>query len=692
MPSNTLTMTRRFPIKPLAALLMLTPCITVAAAETTIDTLVITARHWQENARQLPATPTLLTPEPDDHELWSSLESLTGRTANARLEDSSVQKRIVLRGITAVNTGLQDPLGVFVDGVGLPLGLNQAPALFNLDRIELLKGPQGTLYGRNTEAGALRLITPAPAQQLETWARLSQLYLDNGNGEQRSRLAAGVSGPLNDALKAGLAIRAEGGSTGIHNTHALHDEAGDFEQLSLSASADLDLSQRTRLAFRSRLDRTNNDMERMRYASGPLRTDPFTTAYNRDAYNEQHTGVHSIRLTHQLPTAELTAITGVSHYDRHFIMDMDASTLPAPASALDQDNRMWSQEIRLASLPSAARQWLIGLYLFNEDSDIDFSTGAPTTLRHTNIDQEGVALFGQVEFPLGERWMLTTGARLEYLDQSGNQDNISLLGQRRYSADHGNTEFLPNLGLSYHLTDGSLAYFNLSRGYLPGSYNYNQASDAESFTYDAEYTDTAELGLKTDLFNGQLEADINLFYSRISDKQIVDLQPGGTQSVSNAAKARSYGLELALKAPLGQGWQLDSTFGLQHAEATDYTQNTFSGGQLVRTNLSGNKLPLAAPYTYSLGVQYDKGYGWFGQARLNGSGGYYFDSQNQVKQSAWQSVDMELGYAFRDYRLSLAAQNLFDEQYYTRALNTPNGLLVEDAAAREISLNLSARW
>ncbi len=265
---------------------------------------------------------------------------------------------------------------------------------------------------------------------------------------------------------------------------------------------------------------------------------------------------------------------------------------------------------------------------------------------------------------------------------------MPLQGRSRYSADHGNTEFLPSLGLSYHLTDGSLAYFNLSRGYLPGSYNYKQASDAESFTYDAEYTDTAELGLKTDLFNGQLEADINLFYSRISDKQIVDLQPGGTQSVSNAAKARSYGLELALKAPLGQGWQLDSAFGLH----TDYTQNTFSGGQLVRTDLSGNELPLAAPYTYSLGIQYDKGHGWFGQARLNGSGGYYFDSQNQVKQSAWQSVDMELGYAFRDYRLSLAAQNLFDEHYYTRALNTPNGLLVEDGAAREVSLNLSARW
>lgn len=690
-----------FPLKPSVILvksltlsLIASSHLAIAADDTAIsETLTITARHWQEDPRQSPTALQVDQTQPGSLDIWHDLDAIADSTPNVLIEDSSVQKRLVVRGITAANTGLQDPLGFFVDGVGLPLGANQAPALFNLEQVEFLKGPQGTLYGRNTEAGAIKLITAKPAHETEIWGRVSQFWVDGAQDTQlRTLVSAGVSGPLNSMLNAGLAIRVEEGESGYYNQFDNSTKGGEINNGAISASADLFLSDTTELQLRSRLDDRDSGMERMRFVNGNYATERFTTNYNRSAEDTKKSGVHSATLIKTFDNLELTAITGISHYDRNFVMDLDATILPAPASILEQDSRMLSQEFRLSTLPTANQaQWLVGAYIFRDESDINFTTGVPSTLRTTQIDQDGIALFGQFEMPINDRLRFNAGSRLEYIDQAGQQTSSNMFGNSSYTASHSGLELLPKVGLTYDLPQQGLLYANLTRGYLPGGYNYNLASNADNFSYDAEYSDTAEVGFKTAFLDGRLETDLALFYTRTTDKQVIDLQPGNVQKISNAAEAVIYGLELSLSTNLNQNWQAFSNVGWQQAEAEDYQAQVFSGGSLITADLSGNDLPMAAPYNYSLGLKYDSN-SWFGQARLNGTGSFYFDSQNLLEQDAYQTFDMELGYKIRDIKLSLAARNLFDEAYYTRAVSTPNGLLVEDGNAREISLNLSGRW
>lgn len=688
------------PIKTLAVVITLQPWLVMAGPDRGSDTLVITARHWQETALQAPLSVTIEPFENTAPALTQGIAEVAEGSANVQLEQSSVQTRMVVRGVTAANTGLQDPLGYFIDGVALPLGASQAPVLFNAERTELIRGPQGALFGRNTESGAFRVISHSPDAAGDAWLSLSGIHVqgpDGGaGGQQRRVLSAGGSGALTDNLTAGVAVRSEHGGSGQYNLFDRSEEGGRVERLNLFLSADLAVSENTDISLRSQLESLDSGMERMRFANGNFQTAGHVTNYNRSAENERDTQVHSLTVNHDMGDMQLTAITGVTAYDREFVMDLDATILPAPASELDLENRMLSQEFRLTGGRGGAElRWLLGSYLFREESDIRFVTGIPSTTRVTDIEQQGVALFGQVEYPLSPRLRLSAGGRLEYIDMSGTQARSSFLGAESYAHSDGKTEWLPRLGIAYDLNDDSLLFASLARGYLPGGYNYNLAGSQSDFTYGAEFSDTAEVGLKTTFADERVDAQLSLFYTRSRDKQIVDLQPGGTQRISNAAEAEIYGLEVALDADLGAGWRGSADLGLMHAEATEYQTQLFNGSGFAPADLSGKTLPMAAPLTYGIGLAYDNRSPWFGQVKLKGSGDFYFDSQNLIRQKSYHTVDMSVGYRFagpHGLTLSLAARNLFDKNYYIRAVNTPNGLLVEDSNPREVSLNIAARW
>ena len=703
--------------------------------------ITVTARHWDESPSQTPISLTQKKTE-NSHEIWQDLKAISQQSPNVRIEQSSVQNRVILRGITAVNTGLQDPVGYFLDGVALPMGASQAPYLFNTEQIQLLKGPQGTLYGRNTEAGAIKITTQSPVWNLSqsdpdseavvksnnsdhnpaSWLNLSHIFVKAPEGQSsqhRNIIMLGSSGSLIDnQLAAGLAIRAEKGQEGFYNHLNNSHKGGEIERYTLSASADWWLSDNTEVRFRSTLEDNDSGMARMRFASGNGQTSERTTNYNTDAQQQKQSQVHSITVEHEWDKVTLTAITGLTHFGRDFVMDLDASPMPAPASVLDLSNRMISQEIRFSSEPHTSPthyadssdnysrisdntlRWLAGLYMFDENSDIQFISGVPSSLRDTRINQHGMALFANMDYLANKRLTLSAGARIEYLDQDGKQTFQRLKSKSSYQSSQQRGEFLPRLGLSYHLSPQSFLYASLARGYLPGGYNYNLAGDVDSFTYKSEYSDTAEAGIKTRL-TSTTDIQLAAFYTQSTDKHILDLQPGGIQKISNAAEARIYGLEFSLQSALSDHWQLFSSLGLQRSEATDYTQTQFINGTLVSQDLSGNELPMAAPYNWQTGLSYNtRGLsdhipgtqGIFGTISLQGSGDFWFDSQNQIKQEAYQTLDLEVGYQWPYIKTSIAARNLLDQHYYTRAVNTPNGLLVEDAAAREISFNLSARW
>jgi len=648
--------------------------------------LTVEARQWKEDQAKVPGSVAVFSGESLGNPLSDDLAAISRAMPNVAIEQSSVQSRVVMRGISAANTGLQDPVGYFVDGVALPMGATQAPGFFGLEGVEVLKGPQSTLYGRNTEAGAIKATSRAPSWTPAAEAALSLGFKDGADGWAPDGVLDGwVSAPLTDTLAAGLALRLEDDRGAFYNRRDDADDGGDSRRAGLSAAFDLIASDDTDVSFNSTLMRNETGKQRMRYLTGTYATPRFTTNYNTDSWDDSTTAVQALRVTHRLDGLEVTAITGWSHYDRDFQMDVDSAPLATLPALYDHTDDALSQELRIATDdPSARLKWLGGLYTYREWTDIDYAIGTPRVRRKTSIDQTGVAGFGQVEYGLTERLRVSAGARLEWVGQSGDQTYASAALNSAYGEDLDVTVLLPRFTLSYDLTSASTLYASYARGYMPGGYNYAFASGADSFAYDPEYSWTAELGVKSRVLGERVGLGAAAFHTTIRDKQIVDVVVGGAQKYSNAAEAEVYGLELSADVRLAKGLTGFANFGVQHAEATDYKTAT--------ADYSGNRLPLAADYTWSAGLRYADGEGPFAQGSLNGSGPYYFDSANAVRQPAFATVDAEVGYDFGGARLSLWVVNLFDETLYSRGLTANLGAIVEDVSGREVGVRLSAKW
>ncbi|GAB3120324.1 TonB-dependent receptor [Novispirillum itersonii] len=660
----------------------------------TLAPLTVEARQWKEDEQDLPASVSVLRGDTLGTPLWDSLAAVAKVTPNVQIEQSTVQSRVVIRGMTAANTALQDPVGYFVNDVALPHGASQAPRLFDTASMEVLKGPQGTLYGRNTEAGAIKVITGEPSRTLRAQAEASVGFRDGATGWSPTTVASGqVSGPVTGDVAASLAVRGET-TDGVHrNRWDGSSTGGDLDRWTLSGGVSAFVGDDTEVTLKSVVERGEQGKQRMRYITGAFTTPRYETNYNTESWDRTLTAVQSAKVVHQAGDLELTSVTGWTHYSRDFLMDLDGWSVQALRNTLSHTDDAVSQELRLATAdPQARVRWLGGLYTFREWTDLEFTTGTAATRRTTTIDQTGAAAFGQVEIGLTDRLRAGLGSRVEWLGQDGHQTYATATGRTTFDGSRDSVTLLPRASLSFDVTDSSLLYGSYARGYLPGGYNYGSAGTAEGFTYDAESSWTAEVGLKNRFWEDRLNTRLALFHTTTRDKQIFDLVPGGTQRVSNAARAEIYGMEASAEARLDGNWSVFASGGWQHAEATEYRAMVQQGAALVSTDLSGRTLPMAASVTYGLGVRYDAEAGWFGQASLNGSGPFYFDSLNVARQGASLLADAEIGYRFAGVDVALWGSNLFDENVYSRAAATPVGIIAEDGDGRELGLRIKAYW
>ena len=654
----------------------------------------VQARFWTEDVFDVPGTVETIDGEKLSRPLWDDPSSLAKVSPNTQVQQSSVETRVVVRGMTAINTGLQDPVGYFVNGVALPMGVAQAPQLFDLDQLEIVKGPQGTLYGRNTEAGAIVTRTAEPTWE-PSFSLQAEPSLLQGPGKWEPAIVSSgrISGPLTDDLAASAALRYETSNGVYHNLFDGSDAGGDIDRLTFSGGVTALFGDRTEVNLRSVVDDNKRGKERMRYLNGAFATDPYTTNYNTDSWDKTDSAVQSLQVDYDFDDAKLTAITGWTRFRRTFRMDLDAANLATQPSTLDHDDDTLSQEIRLASDSEGALQWLAGLYTYRQWSDLDFGSGTPHTRRRTDIDQFGLAAFGNVEYEVLDGLRLGLGNRVEWIRQDGDQILDTSTTRSRYGERMDAVTLLPKVSISYDVSDQLVLYGSYARGYLPGGYNYSMATNAGNLTYDPEYSWTGEIGAKARLLDDRLNVNVSGFHTTTHDRQMLELQPGGAQSISNAAKAEIYGAEFSADFRVTPDIVLFGNAGVQHAEATSYKTTALVGGALTSVDLSGKRLPFAADYTYGLGLRYDTGGdGLFAETGLNGSGPYYFDSQNLLKQRAFVLVDAELGYRWRGFEVSLWANNIFGEKTYSRALNVPAGTIVEDGAPREVGLRLTARW
>ncbi len=428
-----------------------------ATADETLPTLEVTARQWKEDPDKVPGSVEAIAGDRLGGPTADTFDAVAQTVPNVAIEQSSVQTRVVMRGMSVANTGLQDPVGYFVDGVALPFGATQAPGFFGLQSMEILKGPQGTLYGRNTEAGAIKVETRAPSWKPAASLDIGAGFADGAAGAAPLGSIEGwVSGAaIPDRLALGLTIRADDARGPFRNRLDDDDSSGDSERLGATAAASLIVDDDTDVSFKSTIARNETGKQRMRYITGARATPRFETNYNTDSWDDSTSAVQALQVNRRIDDVELTAITGWTHYERDFQMDVDSTSLATLPALYDHRDDALSQEVRLASAdPQARLKWLGGLHAYRQWTDIGYSIGTPRVVRDTKIDQVGVAGFGQVEYAVLDRLRLGVGARVEHVAQDGSQAYASAAKTAAYETDLDVTAFLPRFTAAFDLTPG----------------------------------------------------------------------------------------------------------------------------------------------------------------------------------------------------------------------------------------------
>ena len=671
-----------------------------AKAKKLLGDVTVTAGKVESNIGELPQSITVLTGKEIEQADIRNMRELTQFTPNVYMAKSTSENMINIRGITAFDTSIYSPTAVYVDDLLVPLHYAHNLDLVDVERVEVLRGPQGSLYGGNSLAGVINVITRKPDEQAR--AHVSgglNLYPDSDSQNPGYSLSAGASGPVvKDRLYLGVSGQIDINDGFVENLYNDNDKAGSVDHKNARATLRWTPKKNLEVMLTGDVYKNDDGIGVYRFATGPYRTERHKVRMNTDNFQVEDANSQILRVSYAANAFDFVSITGRRDYKNNNLQDYDNTADPYydwGSTMADYDDTFYSQEFRLSSKAgNSPFKWLLGLYGMTEDSEIsqinqDIQQNAVTTIDKTNY-----ALFGESTYTFGGRLHLTAGLRLDASKLEGKKTDTGI----SISDDSTENEVLPKFSVSYDVTDNDSVYAVVSRGYLSGGYNYGMALDKESFTYGPEYTWNYEVGAKTAWLDRKLFLNLAFFYIQMQDKQAFDMvitsSANPVTKVENAAEAHSMGFELELQAKPAEGWDITAGFGLTDAEYDDWVSTEWNSDYtaLVNKDYSGKQIIKVPEYNGHLGVQYRHPSGFFGRADLNYIGGMYVDSDNKLFEDPYSLLGLRFGYETDSYSVVLWGKNVFDTEYNAVAYDWDGAKLVQDGDPVMVGLTLTARF
>lgn len=605
--------------------------------------------------------------------------------------------------IRGIGPGLfTDPtVGFYVDGINYSNNGSFDLDLMDIQHIEVLRGPQGTLYGGNSLSGVINIVTRQPDDVTE-----GKISLSVDNLSQRTLLGA-FSTPLSDSVffNAALSVRnADGYIDNLHNGERFgeKDDVSSRIKLRWLASDQLD----TLLTV---------DYQRFRgdsYAMGPHQAiikypqqikHDFSGDDNRDSL-----GI-AMNMNWRGENVDITSITSWREWENFNSADQDGMNMPGLVmhSRSDETHHQLSQEIRWTSKSTKQLNWIAGLYAYTAEFDATslntqdftaFGQGGPVdSPASTTRDDSGYAAFGQIDYALTDAFTLTAGLRYDHQAREAFVDLAPGVkdASKKFRGDKKFHEVLPKLALSYSTEANALIYASISAGYRAGGFDtlYPNLSNP---TYDSESSTNYELGYKSRLFNDAMEINAALFLIEIEDMQVQQLLPASGQIITdNAAESRSKGFEFESRYTPADGWLLSFSGSYTDAEYKDYTGLNFA--TFAVENYSGNALPNTPKWTANFSIQnrYPLSHfsvrgqwEWLTQLDSQFVDAYYFGAQNQLQQNAYKLLNFKTGIETENWQAYLWVKNALDEYYSKIEFNFGLGRTTEAAPPRSVGLTV----
>jgi iron complex outermembrane receptor protein len=600
-----------------------------------------------------------------------------------------------IRGVTQndFSPAQEAPVAVYVDEGYLSLNSITNFSLFDLDRIEVLRGPQGTLFGRNATGGLVHYITMRPSREADG-------YLDLQLGEQgRTRVEGAVGGALGEKVAGRLAGIFEQNDGLIENdigpNTMRRDNYALRGQLLIEPTSDLKVLLKAQygsedaarggyahqVAFDGDFSTNPADTDFFGYRDAD--GDPFTVSQDFDGYAKSDITELMARVDWTFGDFTLTALTDFQDISDEYGEDADVSPNDVYNYEAFNEVTQWSQELRL-SWESERTRNIIGLYYLNIDGEYDtrqtgdafFGTGVgypagTAELVDSTQQTETWAVFGQSDITLAEQWTLTVGGRVnsDSKDYTFRSTDIYFLqgGDFSYRDSLSDTDWSGKLQVSYRPQDAWLFYAGVNRGIKSGGFNLPLFPLAASdYPYDGETLVAYEVGMKSDLTD-KVRLNVSAFYYDYQDYQAYSFD--GFATFLFNANAKSTGAEFELQANPIKGLDVVLGLALLDAEVTDVPSSI---------SVTGKESPALSPevsfngliryewpaFGGSLSVQAD--YGWQDDQNFN------LIETPVVREDAYGIANARIGYSSGDGHWSVAAwvKNFTDEEYRTYAFDT----------------------
>ena len=630
-----------------------------------LQAITVTAQKREENPQEIPISMDVLSDFQLEDASIRNMVDLVKFSPNVFMKQSHVEHALVIRGISSFKSSTYSPTGFYVDDVSYPIHYMQNVALFDLERIEILKGPQGTLYGKNSESGVVNIVTKQPGDEFE--AKISGEYASYNS----FRSGASIKGPVTpENLYLGVVFQYDASDGYTENISTGDDTVMDWEHLNGRATLRWTPSAPWDIAFIADTQGYDDHGGGYRYVNGPCATDPFEVRKDTEEYVEQDGNSQTLRIKYDGDAFDVLSISSALYQslDKQNDSDLWDSATNRKENIFKIREQQYSQELRIASAAQGGFEWLAGVYGFVEDTTFDYQydiVSSGMTYMHpvTDIDASGHAIFGQGTYTFFEKLHLTAGMRYDHQKMEGEQkdDVRDATCNDKMTFD----ELLPKFSVNHDISTDVMGYLSASKGYLVGGFNWLNATQ-ETFQYDPEYTWNYEAGIKATWCSGRLITNMSVFYIDIEDKQVTEYDYDTlATTITNAAKAHSQGVELQLQAIPLTGLELFAGFGYTESTFDDFKATEWNDDRtaLIEKDYDGNDLPYAPRYTFNLGAQYRHASGLFGRVDYLGTDRFYGDSANISRQDAYETLNLKLGYEQNRFDVYVWVKNAFDEEY-----------------------------
>ncbi|MEI9988590.1 MAG: TonB-dependent receptor [Rhizomicrobium sp.] len=687
------------------------PAPAAASPGEQLETVIVTAQKREQNLQDVPIAITALTTEQLQERHINNTKDLTGVVPGLQIKagDASASPQIYLRGVGSndFNPTSNNSVGIYVDGVYLGSPLSQMAQFYDLERVEVLKGPQGTLFGRNTTAGAISVVSKGPTRDFETDASV-----EYGNYNSVV-LEGGIGGPISDELAfrvAGTFDRNDGYTLNTYTGNRVNNInrwAGRAELL-YTPSDDLNIlfqvhnSENSSGSIKGQMRPLDPHTAAATGADGlckpgyyysgqctnalgyaDLDGSPFVGAYDLDG-NDNVTSIGgSATANWDLGEVSLVSITAVELTTRNNWEDTDDSPLnQLEINYLARDNE-YSEELRLQSNTDQPLTWVAGLYYgydhLNTNSNIDYYDtvwlGYPYS-QNTNT----YAIFGQADYKITDKLTVTGGFRYSYdhksFDYSSNY-NFGALDLFTTNQKKGFGGPSARFGLNYEFEPDQRVYATYNRGYKSGGFFGGYAGDLSQVApYQNETVNAYEVGYKGMFLDDTLRFNAAAFYYDYQDMQVYTmvqetgpLGPVDEQVLDNAGAAEIYGAEFEVEARPIKNLTLNAGVALLHARYTQYRS------ALASSDYTGNTLPSSPEFSFTAQANY--------VADLNNGDALLFEADSTYRTKQFSDtadttrlasgpvflLNGEIGYRFPGQKVELGVwgRNVLNKIYFEKA-------------------------